>query len=133
MAHCYWAFEAYPNTPGLLDALFLFFSLGSALFFVTCPKLPPLASPYPSKRLLVVYSINEADTGPHGHRTEFKEGHSQVEKEHKKQEWKQPELHKSGEPRWKSLLGSCGKGGHLSEGMMLSQKAVIWVWCENIR
>lgn len=84
-AHCYWAVEAHPNTPGLLDAL----------YFV----LHPLASPYPSKRLLVVCSINEADTGPRGHRAEFKEGHSQGEKEHKKQEWKQPELHRPGEPR----------------------------------
>lgn len=111
MAHCNWAFEAHPSIPGLLGALFLFSILGSALFFMTCPKLPPLASPYPSKRLLVVCSIKEADPGPCGHRTEFKEGHSQVEQEHKKQEWKQPELHRPGEPRWKSLLGSCGKGG----------------------
>lgn len=76
MAHCNWAFEAHPSIPGLLGALFLFSILGSALFFMTCPKLPPLASPYPSKRLLVVCSINEADPGPCGHRTEFKEGHS---------------------------------------------------------
>lgn len=111
LAHCYWVFEGHPNTPGLLDALFLFFSLDSTLLFMT--------------RVMVVCSINDIDTGPHGHRTELKEGHSQVEKEHKKQEWEPPELHRPGEPRWKPLLGSHGKEGHLSAGVILSQKAMI--------